>query len=123
MPGTHGLQSMVCQGATDVNTFDSSKCDFSIITSFSGRFEQGEKYIDHISGLFKAPVDGIYTFYAYGDDETYLIFEGTDTISSSPIYDLFGNIFANTPVSKTLTAGQYYSLKLKHSEGGYGDFS
>ncbi len=119
MPGTHGLKSMVCQGATNVDTFDPNSCDVSIVTSFSGRYEQGEQYIDHISGLFKAPVDGTYTFYAYGDDETYLIFNETDTVSSSPSYDVFGNIYANTPVSKQLTAGEFYGLKLKHREGGY----
>lgn len=94
------------------------------MTSFSGRFEQGEQYIDHISGYFKAPVDGEYTFYAYGDDATILIFDGSNSLSTSTYWDSFGNVFANTPTgSVTLTAGETKKILLKHSEGSGGDFS
>lgn len=127
MAGSHGLKHMRCDGLTDVNTFDPAECFFEVLTSFSGRFEQGEQYIDHISGYFRAPVDGDYTFFAYGDDNTYLILnDGSQdlTLSSSDYYDTYGNSFANTPSqSVSLTAGTDYKIILKHKEGTSIDFS
>lgn len=124
MIGTHGLRQMVCRGKTDVDTFVPEECDHSILTSFAGRFEQGDEYISHISGYFKAPVDGDYTFYAYGDDVTILLIDD-QTVSESSYYDAFGNVFANTPSSGpvALTEGETKKILLKFKEGSGGDFS
>jgi len=68
MPGTHGLKRMMCPDYQNFNSPVVNDCWTEVTTSLKGIHSQGETYVQHLSGFFRAPIKGTYTFYALADD-------------------------------------------------------
>lgn len=110
-------------------------CENEILTSSEIIVNNGNNYGDKITGYFKAPVDGVYTFYASGDDNFKVSMNrGTTALDSKDPagaeeiislnrhtsfrdYSTFNTY--STPV--TLVKDQYYYLEALHIEGGGDD--
>lgn len=88
----------------------------------------GDNYIYVILGYFKPPTTGSYTFYTSSDDGSAVwigdaALNGGSTAADAVVNNNLGGGQGNTERSGsiTLTAGEFYPIRILTSEGGGGD--
>ena len=110
-------------------------CDLSVLTSSETIVDRDDYYGDIITGYFKAPVSGQYTFFASGDDNfevsmnlgNVIVGDTMDPAGIESIISLNRHTsyrdYSTYSTWKTVTLEQdkYYYIQALHIEGGGSD--
>ena len=137
-PGGSGLKRLIWgdiggNGVDDIETYLEGDAHVSdILCTGATNVGRGETYKQKMTGLFKAPRTGEYTFYLTSDDNSrvWLSTDATPENKGDPLIDftswcnprwamLQNDKLKSEP--RTLTAGNYYYIEAHHAEGGGGD--